>query len=109
MTAQRGDLDGSQVGAEFRLFGVPIPADVARDADDGTFVMERGGGPVKRFRTEAVRVVRPRCWRHRPVARDVPDALECGEHDAAPQPAPRRCGPYRDAAITDYLRQKGER
>lgn len=43
--------------SEFRFAGIPIPADVARAADDGTTVFEPGGPYVVRFRTESVKPI----------------------------------------------------
>ena len=42
---------------EFRFCGIPIPADVARAADDGTHVFEPGGVIVRRFRTESIKPI----------------------------------------------------
>jgi hypothetical protein len=44
----------------FQVFGVNVPASVARTADDGVTVFEPSGRPVMRWRTEtAKRVTRP--------------------------------------------------
>ena len=42
----------------FYLFGVPIPAETARAADDGTTVLEPCGRPVTRWRTQDAKPIR---------------------------------------------------
>lgn len=47
------------MGAGFSLYGIPIPAEDARDADDGTTVFDADDQPVTRHRINPTR--RCRC------------------------------------------------
>ncbi len=45
------------MNGQFRFAGIPIPADAARAADDGTHVFEPGGRIVVRFRTHLIKPI----------------------------------------------------
>lgn len=58
----------------FQVFGVDVPASVARTADDGVTVFEPAGPPVTRWRTETARSPRRDRVGDRPPYLDIEEA-----------------------------------